>query len=76
MKEKSNQVDKDGKEASVLQNAGPGGELTAGMRIYIYIFPWINFLPNTICLTLIISSLSSDMDLPFISLKVQWVTYL
>jgi dynamin GTPase len=33
MKEKSNQVDKDGKEASVLQNAGPGGELTAGFLL-------------------------------------------
>ncbi|XP_059075733.1 dynamin-2A isoform X3 [Cryptomeria japonica] len=31
MKDKSNQADKDKKETSVLQTAGPDGELTTGM---------------------------------------------
>eukprot|EP01018_Ginkgo_biloba_P023934 Gb_31570 [translate_table: standard] len=33
MKDKPNQTEKDNKEASVLQSAGPGGELTAGFLL-------------------------------------------
>ncbi|KAL5669142.1 hypothetical protein ACJX0J_021363, partial [Zea mays] len=36
MKDKSNQQDKDTKEGPNLQVAGPGGEITAGMIIYIF----------------------------------------
>lgn len=32
-KDKSNQQDKDGKEGSALQTAGPGGEITAGINV-------------------------------------------
>lgn len=31
MKDKSSQQDKDTKEGSALQTAGPGGEITAGL---------------------------------------------
>lgn len=34
LKDKANQQDKDVKEGSVLQTAGPAGEITAGMLLF------------------------------------------
>lgn len=47
MKEKSSQTDKDSKEGSTLQIAGPSGEITAGAFAKDCCFVWYH--KNFIC---------------------------